>query len=790
MAIAYPFPSKRDYRWLLLTGLIGSSVAAGFEIRAFFETPQSWDHLLSAAGTLTAALYVGVLLVGLSALLLSWFSPAALGKPVVLLSKFALMRWMLIAAALLMVVWFYLYSPWQAVLPGPWLQLVLALGIATIIAWLAQPGPEPWTDGREIAFVLLIFLYPRIVLELRSWYPYPLIYRGATILGYLLLIGLIVALSGATGRSLGRKLVEGRASLGSARWVLAAIFLCGPLIYLALAGAQFYIVNPALRFLLLLIEMAGFAFLIGRDDADILPLKSIVVSVLALTAVSFVARALLLVVNYPFSLSWSEGNRFYDYSLVFGQSLYQHTGAITNPYGSPGRYALWGILFLLRGLSIQVHRFWNVILYTVPPLIVGVLLARKIKDAFLRAGVALFVTVVFTVESPLHPPFLLAAALAVLFMYDSSLLWRGIALAAASLYAGASRWTWIPAAAAWGVLADLLLYYPSRQGTLIQRLKPTMILAALGLLPGLISGYSGLPLSSSAREYHQPLLWYRLLPNPTFPLGVLFSTILISGPALCLLIWWVLSRRWKLDWLQQLAVAGALLGFLGAGLVVSMKIGGGADLHNLDMYLMTLALVVALGLYSISRSATVDFLGWPVLAQLLLAFMILFPLYTFTPAAAGAGTSSRLELLNSKQVDQALSAIQSEADSAGRHGDVLFMDQRQLLTFGYIQGVQFVPDYEKKYMMDQAMAGAADYFQGYYQDLAHKRFSLIVTEILHTRQERNGDFSEENNVWVKWVSEPTLCFYEPIMVNKDVNVELLVPRAQPTGCDAYLRPGE
>ncbi len=785
---------KPRFRWLLLAGLTGCAAAAGLEIQAFFAAQQSWDRLLSAIGMLTVALWVILLSLGLAVLLLSWFAPAVLRRWAWLPQRLGRFRWAVIAAAILSVAWFYLYSPWQAAWPGPWTQLALALGLSGLVAWIAQPSRPAWKDGSELALVLGVFLYPRIVLELRAGYSSAVIYRGATVLGYLALLFFATLLFTPAGPAVARRMIQVRSRLGWARWLLALLFLSGPLIYLAAAGPEFFIVNPAIRFLLLLVEIAGLAYSIGTDGSDLLPLKGMIVSTLALTAVSFVTRSLLLVVNYPFSLSWSEGNRFYDYSMIFGQKLYAYSGTISNPYvsGAPGRYVLWGVLFLWRGLSIVMLRFWNVMLYTIPPLVVGVLLARKLKDPFLRAGVVLFVGALFIVESPLHPPFLLAAALAVLFMYDSSVWHRGIALAAASLYAGASRWTWIPAAAAWGVLVDLLLYYPSRKGSLFQRLTPTLILAAVGLLPGLVSGFHSLPTSSSAREYHQPLLWYRLLPNPTFPLGVLFSTILITGPALCILAWWVLSRRWKLDWVQQLGVAGALLGFLGAGLVVSMKIGGGADLHNLDMYLMTLTLVMALGVFSISQAGRLELHSWPGWSHLLLTTMILFPLYGFTPFAADAGTSSRLELVKPQEVTQTLNAIQIETDRAGQQGQILFMDQRQLLTFGYIHGVQFVPDYEKKYMMDNAMAGAVDYFQGYYKDLAAGRFSLIVTEILHTRQERTGDFSEENNAWVTWVSEPTLCFYEPILVNKDVNLELLVPRTtpQPAGCETHLPGGE
>ena len=116
------------------------------------------------------------------------------------------------------------------------------------------------------------------------------------------------------------------------------------------------------------------------------------------------------------------------------------------------------------------------------------------------------------------------------------------------------------------------------------------------------------------------------------------------------------------------------------------------------------------------------------------------------------------------------------------------MDQRQLLTFGFVTGVPFVPEYEKKYMMDQAMGSNAQYFHSYYEDLAAKRFTLIVTEPLRSelKEEMGGAFTEENDAWVTWISNPTLCYYEPIYLSKRVNVELLVPKQNPVGCEQYL----
>ena len=111
---------------------------------------------------------------------------------------------------------------------------------------------------------------------------------------------------------------------------------------------------------------------------------------------------------------------------------------------------------------------------------------------------------------------------------------------------------------------------------------------------------------------------------------------------------------------------------------------------------------------------------------------------------------------------------------------MLFLDQRQLLTFGEIRDLPLVDDYEKKYLMDLALSGDAQYFQTFYQDLADHRFSLIVSEPLKLNlQGSTHQFGEENDSWVNWVSAPILCYYEPIENIKRVKVMLLVPRAEP-----------
>jgi hypothetical protein len=146
------------------------------------------------------------------------------------------------------------------------------------------------------------------------------------------------------------------------------------------------------------------------------------------------------------------------------------------------------------------------------------------------------------------------------------------------------------------------------------------------------------------------------------------------------------------------------------------------------------------------------------------------------------------ELLPSEaDTAKALKTIQAEVESASLQGDILFIDQRQLLTFGYVKRVPLVPEYDKKVLINQAMSEDTAYFSAFYKDLANRRFALIITNPLHERIQTDLDeFGEENNAWVTWVSGPVLCYYEPLNTLKKVTVQLLVPRQDVSGCEQKL----
>lgn len=781
---------NKNYATLVSLGLAGVILGVWSEVAALWEVEQNWPRLLSSMGLLAVSLYLILLLVGLIVLVRGLWQFEALNRSARQVRLSLALRWLVIIVLLLVYTYIYLFSVWQPILFMPWTQLLFAMGFAQIISFVIAPGREQRFGWSELALTLGIFLYPRLIQEMRALFADAMIYRAATAAGFVILLGLVFVLYSAYGETIRLRLIAWRERLGAVRLIIMALLCLTPIFHRYLVHWDTYILYDDIRFTILTVVVWAVAYLGLAGSGRLVSREALGLSLGLLLITSFLARASLFIIDYPFSLSWSEGNRFYDYSLVFGQSLYNHQGYIINPYSSPGRYGLWGVLFLWEGLPIWIHRLWNVILQTAPPLLFATLLTRKLAPAVLRYGVLIWITLFLIVLAPLHPPFVISSIIAILFAFDESLVKRGIALASAGLYAGLSRWTWAFAPAAIGVIIDLAFYYPKRTGPLWRRLLPSVILAGLslaaGLLPSLSQYFSivqGESLTTS-----QPLLWYRLLPNDTLGPGVLLLALRYTLPLWILLAWWMISRRWQLDWIQMTAIWGALVGFFAIGLVISTKIGGGGDLHNLDMYLVTLLVVAVLGLMALKPGAVQT--KWPVWAIALTFFLIFVVIYPFLPMHPGSDYHPRLDMANENKVAEAFSAVRTGVEKYAKTGDVLFMDHRQLLTFGYLPDVPFIPEYEKKFMMDQAMASNADYFQAYYHDLAQKRFALIVTEPLRTkrREELGGPFSEENDAWVIWVSNPTLCFYEPLYLSTEVNLELLVPKQNPLGCEEYLEP--
>lgn len=593
-----------------------------------------------------------------------------------------------------------------------------------------------------------------------------------------------------------------RARLSWGRWLAAGLCILLPPLLLLFTPLGSLLSGPYLRLVILLISTSLFAIFASNDDEELARPADFLLGVLLAGSAHIIAERLSAVTSYPFSLAWSEGNRLYGFSIRVDPERY-NLSPLSNaqeiPTGAAGRNLLWGALFLIPNTPIWLHRLWDAILWTAPYLALGYVLARwgrgkAFKEQMLHPNgwrwtwtFTLWVFL-FLFQGPIYTPLILSALLVTIFARPGKWVGAYIATPLASYYATASRWTWLPASAAWAAiiqLSEFRVHKGEAWLSFLRRLAPVAFLALVGLAAGALANprlFSPKGLKTST-ALHQPLLWYRLWPNVNYPEGILLGLVIAALPLVILLVWLAASKRWRLNWVQSLAYLGASLGFLAVGIIASVKIGGGNNLHNLDMFLVTLALLAALALHQTLASPTEEGTraagpgAWPRLAQALLLLVCLLP------AWGAVKSGAPLKLPPQAVVNETLRNIQARVARAAKRGEVLFLDQRQLLTFGDIQSVPLVPEYEKKYLMDKAMAGDQAYFERFYHDLADGRFALIVSEPLYPNvQEMTSGFQEENNAWVQWVAKPLLCYYAPVETLSEVRTQLLVPRVNPVGC--------
>ncbi len=567
------------------------------------------------------------------------------------------------------------------------------------------------------------------------------------------------------------------------RWpVVAALILLPPiLVYYTPLGSLF----PGFSVRVLgMVACLALGWALGGGTAQGRSRSLAAVLVLGMGAALVLGREFSAVTDYPFSLYWSEGNRFWDYSLVFGRDRYIiPTGAEPSAYISPGRQVLWGLVFLIPQASILLVRLWNAILFTLPFALLGWALVRgEARDRSLtwKLWFAAWALLLLA-QGPIYTPLVLSTIVVALAVRLRPAWIGAIFVGLASYYAYDSRWTWLLAPGAWAALVTVLeapLVVDGRWQ--MPRLWRAVIFAIGGVRGGYLApttlvwltqgpGAAGVADLGSALT-RQPLLWYRWLPNPTYGLGVILALLLVAGPTLALLAWLLRRRAWTLDRWQLAALVGVLAAFLAAGMIVSAKIGGGSNLHNLDMFLITLAFAVAAAFQGPSRGDRIRELLEHATGRWLLVSALAFP------AGLTIATGGPLSLPDPSVVAESLAVIRQEVAAAMPSGEILFYDQRQLLTFGFVEDVPLVSDYEKKYMADQALSGDPAFFETFYSDLARHRFSLIVSPPLETTWQEDHPFSEEDEAQVRLLYLPMAEYYEPAVRLDAVGVWLLRPR--------------
>ncbi len=609
-----------------------------------------------------------------------------------------------------------------------------------------------------------------------------------------------------------KALIRIRARLGVLWVAVAAILIILPILFLQYTPWGVVVRGPYLRTLLWAICATGMAWAINGDRTSVLTLQSLLGSALLSGSAIVIASAFTYVTSYPFSLGWSEGNRLWDYSLMFGKSVYRFEASHAPvAYLDIGRQLIGGLPFLFSRVSIGTCRAWLAIVATLPYVLVGVLAFHPRRSAPTQAWImpSLF-GLVFLSQGPIHAPLVICAIL-VLLAWRLPVFVGALLLGLAGYFAEASRFTWMFAPAMWAVVLELGGGVVRHGRVAAEAWPRAIILGAAGLLgsglafSGLLPWMDTSIASSATVSTSQSLLWYRLLPNATYSDGVLFGLFKATGPAL-LVIAFCWRRYWHRTHLQAFVIVLAVVASLIVGLVVSTKIGGGGDLHNLDMFLIGIFFTAALIWQDAGDQWLQDMskmprwvIGMSILSLSIPAYGALLSLQPLSFAAevnwirvlADADRPRDLgSLPDETSIRASLDEIRAAVSEAETSGPVLFMDQRQLLTFGYLPDVELLPDYEKKRLMDEALSANRAYFAPFYEDLSEGRFALIVSSPLRTPiKDSEYGFGEENNAWVQWVAKPILCYYEELNTLNEVKVELLVPKNAAPTCGSALPGG-
>ncbi|MEW6180678.1 MAG: hypothetical protein AB1522_12215 [Chloroflexota bacterium] len=480
---------------------------------------------------------------------------------------------------------------------------------------------------------------------------------------------------------------------------------------------------------------------------------------------------------YPFSLGWSEASRYYYASLPFARQIYGFSIPLSPLHAS--RYLLLGLAYLVPDAPLWFHRLWQVMLWIGMNLATAWALTRRLG---LRAplwviGVTLW-GFLFLMQGPVYYHLHLCI-LPVLLGYHPRRPAQTLAMVIlASIWAGLSRVNWFPVPAMLAIAIYLLETPLKTAPNWLAYFSRAVVWAAAGLISAFTAQAVYIPLSGNedpslfASSFTSSLLWHRLLPSATSGWGILPLSVLISLPLTALMALNLFRQRGKWHPLRLLALAAMAAVLYGGGLVVSTKIGGGSNLHNLDAFFV---LLMVIGSYFLFDKALPDqpFAATIPVRPLPLLFLILF-----MPVAWSMAQFKLPAARDYPQAQTALKELNKLVGSAAERGEVLFISQRHLLTFGYVKDVPLVADYELLLLSEASISNNRPLLERFYADLQQQRFSMIVVDRLVPIPQRPklDAFAEENNLWVDRIAFPILEYYREEAYFGEQNLQVLVPK--------------
>jgi len=487
------------------------------------------------------------------------------------------------------------------------------------------------------------------------------------------------------------------------------------------------------------------------------------------------------VTTYPFALGWSETSRFYYPSLFLSEKVYgqQYPWPILHPT----LHILLAPPYLFDA-PLWVHRAWRVAIgYLFVGAVVPALLTRlSIQPRAARWLVGLWMFL-FLFVGPVYFHLTIPVIIVLLgFSTENDRrTWGAVLLA--SIWCGWSRVNWYPMP---GMIAAVL--YLMEMPYKGKNIWSYLLKPALWFIAGTLTAFasqriyialSGVPDSDVFyTSLTSDLLWYRLWPNSSFFLGILPGALIVSLP-----IWiamYIVIRSRIRDWqpLRLILIFAALLILFLGGLVVSLKIGGGANVHNMDTYFSLLLIVFAYLILARYQPENREAAQPVALHWLVIVLLLINPVWSFIQFSVGWGS------YDSTRTQAVMTSLQKYVDQTNAQGgEILFVTQRHLVSMHMLNNMTLVPEYEREDLMEIAMANNTQALGKFREDMENQRFALIIVDPLNYNiLSKRRSFSEENNVWVTRIMRHILCNYREEAVFAADEIALYVPQEGQRHC--------
>ncbi len=517
--------------------------------------------------------------------------------------------------------------------------------------------------------------------------------------------------------------------------------------------------------------------------------QSLAIMAISSAAVLITAQNLATIISYPFSLDWSEGKWFLDASMVFSRKVYGVSFPVS--WSEPTRILFQSIPYVFTNApSILVLRVWQCALVLALPAIVSFFfIARLLHKCTFSFFLAFFFFFVMLFIGPTKYYLVLIALPLAFLSKRRSIFMTSLIVVSASLLVPPTRFNWIPVP---GCVAAFLYFLENKvsKGFFKYIWRPV-----LWILLGTIVSFSiyllylqwqPSLLDSLTTVTSSPLLFNRLFATGTNLLGILPSALLVSIPLFIVLSLYFVENKGKLHIVRVVGLCVILFIFFLGGIIASLKIGGGNNLHNLDGFLFFSSILIVYVIWNLVQpdqkipSANVPIKGWVTMVAIIvpsvwIAINATEPLLVATPT------------IKKDEVQTIQNFVNSSTDETGK--PALLIYQTQLIATGAIHGVAPDPIFNNVQLMEVAMTDNEPVLAQFHAALIAQKWGLILVPPMNLEvQDVDHPFSEEHNAWVQKIVKPLLCFYQPVYNSLDFDFELLIPISDPLPCDVDLLP--